>query len=60
MYFSPEMIRTAEARYGSPRLLRLNYPTPQAHFDFIRSTQRDGRAHDVSPFTFNENTKNIS
>jgi len=58
MYFSAEMIRAAETRYGSPRRLRLKYPTPQAHFDFIRPTQRDGRVHDVRPFALNENTKN--
>jgi len=54
MYFSREMIRAAEASYGSPLRLRLNYPAPQAHFDFIRSTQRDGRAHDVTLYLYHK------
>ena len=54
MYFSPEMIHAAEARYGLPLQLRLNYPTPQAHFDFIRSTQRDGRLHDVTLYLYHQ------
>ncbi len=54
MFFSSEMIHAAEAHYGSPLQLRLNYPTPQAHFDFIRSTQRDGRAHDVTLYLYHK------
>lgn len=54
MYFTPSMTSQAEARYGQPVLLRLNYPTPQAHFDFIRSTQKQGRAHDVTMYLYHE------
>ena len=54
MYFTFEMIRAAQERYGEPVLLRLNYPTPRAHFDFIRSTQRDGRAHDVTLYLYHQ------
>lgn len=56
MYFSHKMIRAAEERYGIPRRLRLNYPTPQTHFDFIRSTQRDGRAHDITFYLYHRNS----
>jgi 8-oxo-dGTP pyrophosphatase MutT (NUDIX family) len=52
MYFTSEMVTQAEARYGHPALLRLNYPTPQEHFDFIRSTQSHGRAHDVTFYLY--------
>ncbi|HEX7343758.1 MAG TPA: hypothetical protein VF398_05805 [bacterium] len=55
MYISPIMIRAAEERLGVPRRLRLNYPTPQVHFDFIRSTQRDGRAHDITLYLYHKN-----
>jgi 8-oxo-dGTP pyrophosphatase MutT (NUDIX family) len=54
MYFTPDMISQAEARYGQPQTLRLNYSTPQAHFDFIRSTQKHGRAHDVTMYLYHE------
>jgi 8-oxo-dGTP pyrophosphatase MutT (NUDIX family) len=54
MYFDEQMIQAAQERYGRPTLLRLNYPTPQSHFDFIRSTQRDGRAHDVTLYLYHQ------
>jgi len=34
MYFTFEMIRAAQERYGEPVLLRLNYPTPRATLRF--------------------------
>ena len=55
MYFSAEMVRETERRYGQPKLLRLNYPTPREHYDFIRSTQKKDRAHDVTLYLYHEN-----
>ncbi|MFH1734527.1 MAG: NUDIX hydrolase [bacterium] len=55
MYFNHSMIRAAEEKYGTPKTLRLNYPTPKKHYDFIRSTQKNGRAHDVTLYLYHDN-----
>jgi len=55
MFFNQEMIEAAQARYGAPKTLRLTYPTPQKHFDFIRSTQKNDRAHDVTMYVYHDN-----
>lgn len=52
MYFSDEMVQESEAKYGLPRLLRLNYPTPKGDFDFIRSTQKNDRSHDITLYIY--------
>lgn len=49
------MEEAAVSTYGIPRQLRLNYPTPKAHYDFIRSTQKHGRAHDVTLYLYHKN-----
>lgn len=55
MYFSDEMVRESEAKYGLPCLSRLNYPTPKGDFDFIRSTQKNDRAHDITLYVYHNN-----
>ena len=55
MYFSSNMVRKIEERYGTPHLLRLNYKTPRVHFDFIRSTQKNGRSHDITFYLYHHN-----
>ncbi len=52
MFFDQKMVEEAAARYGNPQQLRLNYPTPQEHYDFIRSTQKHGRSHDVTLYLY--------
>jgi 8-oxo-dGTP pyrophosphatase MutT (NUDIX family) len=48
LFFDSNMIHQCEEKFGMPHLLRLNYPTPQKQLDFIRSTQKNDRAHDVT------------
>jgi 8-oxo-dGTP pyrophosphatase MutT (NUDIX family) len=55
MFFDQHMVEEAVSRYGLPRHLRLNYPTPREHYDFIRSTQKHGRAHDVTLYLYHHN-----
>ncbi|MCX6639499.1 MAG: NUDIX hydrolase [bacterium] len=55
MYFNTLMIKECEAKYGKPILLHLSYPTPKGDFDFIGSTQKQGRAHDVTLYLYHEN-----
>ncbi len=52
MFVTNETVKYLEERYGSPKRLRLNYPTPREHFDFIRSTQKNDRAHDVTIYLY--------
>ena len=53
MYVTPAIIAAAEARYGTPRELRVAYEITPAELAMIRASQRDGRAHDVTVFVFN-------
>jgi 8-oxo-dGTP pyrophosphatase MutT (NUDIX family) len=55
MYFSDEMVRESEANYGQPQVVRLNYPTPREDFEFIRSTQKNGRSHDITFYLYHDN-----
>lgn len=55
MYFTPDMLRECEARYGIPPILRLNYSTPRGDFDFIRSTQKAERCHDITLYVYHDN-----
>lgn len=54
MYFTDDVIRRAEEQYGQPRILRLHYPTPRRHYDFIRSTQKNDRCHDITLYIWHE------
>lgn len=53
MYVTPAVIAEAEARYGTPRELRVSYEISAPELAMIRGSQRDGRAHDVTTFVFN-------
>lgn len=48
MYVTDDVIRSWEARYGRPESWEHVQPTSREEFDFIRSTQRDGRSHDIT------------
>ena len=48
MYFDREMIAAAEARYGVPVTYRMSYPASPREIELIRSSQKDGRKHDVT------------
>ncbi len=54
MYIADKSIAQLEKSYGLPKLLRINYPTPRDHYDFIRSTQKNGRSHDVTLYVYHE------
>lgn len=55
MYLEGPEIRALEARFGRPREAVLGYEIERDELAFIRSTQRDGRAHDVTAFIPHEN-----
>lgn len=55
MYFSTDMLQECEGKYGVPVQLRLNYQTPSKDFDFIRSTQKQGRSHDITLYVYHNN-----
>lgn len=48
MYVDESKVREAEARWGVPRERVFAVPTTPAELAFIRSTQKRGRAHDVT------------
>lgn len=52
MYVTPEIIAAAEASYGTPRRVEAAYEITPFELAMIRSSQRDGRAHDVTVFIF--------
>jgi 8-oxo-dGTP pyrophosphatase MutT (NUDIX family) len=54
MYLGEPEIRRLEARFGRPREAVLSYAILRGEFDFIRSTQRKGRAHDVTAFVLHD------
>jgi ADP-ribose pyrophosphatase YjhB (NUDIX family) len=55
MYVKADQVTLCEERYGKPKVLRLNYPTPREHYDFIRSTQKNGRSHDITLYVYHNN-----
>ncbi len=48
MYVDDAKVREAEAKWGTPAEERFVVPTTAAELAFIRSTQKRGRAHDVT------------
>ncbi len=48
MFVTDEMIREAERRFGVPHHREFELPSTVAELTRIRSTQRDGRNHDVT------------
>jgi ADP-ribose pyrophosphatase YjhB (NUDIX family) len=48
MFVSKDMIEEAARRYGQPKRAWFTSECTSAHFDFIRSTQKRNRAHDVT------------
>jgi 8-oxo-dGTP pyrophosphatase MutT (NUDIX family) len=55
MFVTNETVKYLEEKYGLPKRLRLNYPTPKKNFDFIRSTQKNDRSHDVTIYLYHHN-----
>lgn len=48
MYVGEEIVREAERRWGAPGEVGFRVPATDAEIDFIRSTMKHGRAHDVT------------
>lgn len=48
MFVTDKMIDEMAARFGSPATPSFDIPTPRDQIEFIRSTQKQGRNHDVT------------
>jgi len=54
MYVTYRLIQEAADRYGYPPVIHMTAPVDREEWEFIRSTQHYGRAHDVTMFIFKE------
>jgi len=54
MYFTREMIRAAEASYGTPATYAMSYPATEREIAIIRNSQKNGRKHDITLAVFGE------
>ncbi len=52
MYVTHHLIQEAADKYGYPPVIQMIAPVPRHEFDFIKSTQHYGRAHDITMFIF--------
>jgi 8-oxo-dGTP pyrophosphatase MutT (NUDIX family) len=52
MYFSDEMVRAAERRYGVPQFCAVSYPASEREIAIVRSSQAGGRKHDITMAIF--------
>lgn len=52
MYVTYRLIREAADRFGYPPIIQMTAPVDYEEFEFIRSTQHYGRAHDITMFIF--------
>jgi len=53
MYVEASQIENLEAKLGKPQVLRLEHDIGDLELAFVRATQKDGRAHDITLFIFN-------
>jgi len=54
MYVTYRHIQEAADKYGYPPVTQMIAPVSPEEFDFIRSTQHYGRAHDITMFIFKD------
>ncbi len=54
MFVSDEMIEELKTRFGKPKIASFSFETDKKEFDFIRSTQKNGRKHDITLYIFKE------
>ncbi len=52
MYITCDMLQQVESRYGKPDVLRLEQAISPEEMAMVRSSQKNGRAHDVTFFIF--------
>ncbi len=48
MFITPDMIERLKSEYGAPEYADFHIPVSLKELDFIRSTQKEGRRHDVT------------
>jgi 8-oxo-dGTP pyrophosphatase MutT (NUDIX family) len=60
VYVDESKVREAEARWGTPRERSFMVPTTAAELAFIRSTQRRGRAHDVTLIVWDQGRRRFA
>jgi ADP-ribose pyrophosphatase YjhB (NUDIX family) len=52
MYVDPREIDQIEERFGKPRIVHLEHEIGETEIDFVRASQKHGRAHDITLFIF--------
>lgn len=52
MYVTEELVNGVVERYGQPSQVEFTVECSSDEFDFIRSTQKHGRSHDVTLYVF--------
>ena len=53
MYVGAKLIEEVEDRFGKPQVLYLEHEIGDKELAFVRSSQKHGRAHDLTFFIFN-------
>ena len=48
MYVTPEMVDKIAAKYGQPERISMTAPVTNSEFEFIKTTQKNERSHDVT------------
>jgi 8-oxo-dGTP pyrophosphatase MutT (NUDIX family) len=49
------MVQLVADKYGYPPVISMNVPVSEDEYDFIRSTQKFGRCHDITLYIFKGN-----
>ncbi|MHC1585223.1 MAG: NUDIX hydrolase [Candidatus Syntropharchaeia archaeon] len=52
MFVSDETIKKLEEKYGSPRIMDVVIEMTPSEFELLRSSMKNGRAHDITLFIF--------
>jgi len=54
MYVDAKQVEEIETRLGEPQVMHLEHEIGDRELSFVRSTQKHGRAHDITLFIFND------
>lgn len=52
MYVDAKLVEEAERRFGKPQVAHLEHEIGEDELAFVKATQKHGRAHDVTLFSF--------
>lgn len=55
MYISAQQLQAFEARYGAPRMLRVQVPVGADELAMVRASRKNGRRHDFTVFALEGN-----